>query len=183
MKLSKADLILHPVRIRIIQTMAGGRRLTVQQMAELLPDVPQATMYRHLNKLTAAGLLSVVDQKQIRGTVERVYALAEQADNVTEEDLRQATREDHMRYFMTFLATMMGEYGTYLEQDRIDLARDGGGYRQAVLYLDDEEFSEFIQSLAALFQKAMANRPAPGRRRRTIATIIVPEANRKPDKG
>ncbi|UHA58283.1 helix-turn-helix domain-containing protein [Metabacillus litoralis] len=74
---SKAKLILHPVRMKIVQTLIGSKEYTVQQIAARLTDVPQATLYRHLNKLLEAEVLKVVKENQIRGTVEKIYALNE----------------------------------------------------------------------------------------------------------
>ena len=61
---SKAELVLHPVRLRIIQSLIGGRERTPQQIAEELPDVAQATLYRHLGRLAKAGLVKVVAERQ-----------------------------------------------------------------------------------------------------------------------
>ncbi|GMA51885.1 hypothetical protein GCM10025857_32420 [Alicyclobacillus contaminans] len=42
---------MHPIRLRIIGLLASGHPLTAQKMLGQLPDVPVATLYRHLNKL------------------------------------------------------------------------------------------------------------------------------------
>ena len=75
MNQSKMKLILHPVRMKIIQSLLNGKNLTVQQLSQRAKDVPQATLYRHLNKLLEADFIQVVQENQIRGTVEKVYAL------------------------------------------------------------------------------------------------------------
>lgn len=49
-----ARLIGHPVRLRVIIAL-GGRTLTTKQLAEALPDVAQATLYRHVCGDGAAG--------------------------------------------------------------------------------------------------------------------------------
>ena len=77
MNQSKMKLILHPVRMKIIQSLLNGKNMTVQQLSQRAKDVPQATLYRHLNKLLEAELIQVVQENQIRGTVEKVYALKE----------------------------------------------------------------------------------------------------------
>ena len=77
MNQSKMKLILHPVRMKIIQSLLNGKNMTVQQLSQRAKDVPQATLYRHLNKLLEADLIQVVQENQIRGTVEKVYALKE----------------------------------------------------------------------------------------------------------
>jgi predicted ArsR family transcriptional regulator len=178
LKESKADLILHPVRMRIIQSLSSQRSLTVQQIAELLPDIPQATLYRHLNKLHKSGLLSIVKKRKIRGAVEKVYALEEQAANITHEDMAHATPDDHMRYFMTYLATLMGDFSRYLAQENFNMLEDGVMYRKATMHLSDEEFQEFLQDLAAVYQKALEKKPSKERKARQIATMIIPEPSK-----
>jgi Helix-turn-helix domain len=42
----KAELILHPVRLKILQALVGDRVLSTRQLGQLLPDVAQATLYR-----------------------------------------------------------------------------------------------------------------------------------------
>jgi len=54
----KADLILHPVRMRMIIVLSG-RQLTPKQLATELKDVASATLYHHLNLLTEAGITRV----------------------------------------------------------------------------------------------------------------------------
>lgn len=79
MKMSKIKLILHPVRMKIIQSLINGKKFTVNQIAERVKDVPQATLYRQLNTLLEADLIEVVQENQVRGTIEKVYALKEQS--------------------------------------------------------------------------------------------------------
>ena len=43
-----------------------GAPETAQQLSEELQDVPQATLYRHLNKLEHAGVLVVAEERQVR---------------------------------------------------------------------------------------------------------------------
>jgi DNA-binding transcriptional ArsR family regulator len=181
MKKSKADLILHPVRMKIIQLLATGKPYTSQQIGELLSDVPQATLYRHIHMLATAGLLKVVETKQVRGTLEKVFALADEGGNISQDDLKNATRDDHLRYFMSFLASLIGGFDRYLEQDRLDFLKDGVGYRQSQFYLDDDEFGEFLQAMRAPFEKAAKNEPRPGRRLRSVSTIFIPEPGKSGD--
>src|SRR6185437_4634635 len=78
MTVSTADLVLHPVRLRILQAFLGGRRLTTGDLARELPDVAQAGLYRHVSRLAEGGVLEVVSERQARGAVERTYALRQE---------------------------------------------------------------------------------------------------------
>lgn len=168
-----AELILHPIRMRIIQAVIG-RSMTAGQLGEALPDVAQATLYRHLNKLSSAGLLTVVEERPVRGTVEKVYALLENAASLSSDDVAQISKEDHMRYFGVFVASLLGEFQRYLQQETIDFEADGVGYRVVALYLSDKEFRHLLDIRNSALLSALSNQPGPGRRRRLFASIIMP---------
>src|SRR5262245_61796902 len=111
----------------------------------MLPDIPQATLYHHLGTLTRAGLLRVVSERPVRGTVEKLYALADDNAILGPADLADASRDDHLRYFTIFLATLLGDFARYLEQKApIDLLADGVGYREVSIDVSDEEFVEMV---------------------------------------
>lgn len=171
---SKAELLLHPVRMKIIQSLIG-KQLTVQQLGERVPDIPQATLYRHMRLLQDSGLLEVVERHQVRGTVERVFALAEHGSDLTPDDLRHATREQHMQLFMHFIALLLGDYGAYLERESIDMEKDMVSYRQAGFYASDEEAWELIRKLRSAIAEVMANEPASHRTKRTLTSILLPD--------
>ncbi|MET7821873.1 helix-turn-helix domain-containing protein [Micromonospora zamorensis] len=168
-----ADLALHPVRIRILRAVAGTR-LTTQALIELLPDVPQATMYRQLVILAKAGLLEVVEERKIRGAVERVYALPAQGATLDPTSLATATPEDHARYFTAFVSSLLSEFSRYLAREGIDFVADGVGYQQLVLHLTDAELGEFSAGLNALVGPLLANKPGNGRTSRLLATVLLP---------
>ena len=175
MAASRADLILHPVRMRLLASLAR-RQLTARQLSALLPEVPQATLYHHLGILTRAGLLRVVSERQVRGAVEKRYTLAEDEAFLSPVDMAQASREDHLRYFTVFIATLLGDFARYVEQEGpIDLFADGAGYRETPFYLSDDEFAQAAAALSQALLPFLKNEPAPHRRRRLFATIIFPD--------
>src|SRR5688500_17930500 len=89
----KADAIFDPVRIRIVQALFGGARLTPAQLAPVTGPTPIATLYRDLNRLARAGIVTVVSERRTRGTVERTYALAdERAAYIGRAELRRLGR-------------------------------------------------------------------------------------------
>jgi DNA-binding transcriptional ArsR family regulator len=175
MKESKVDVILHPVRMRIIQSLIN-QQLTAQQLKELLHDIPQASLYRNLKKLVEAEVIHIVDEIPNRGTVEKVYSIQNPNKAILgPEELNNLSKDEHMGLFIKFLANLMGEYERYLNQEKIDFAADGVSFRQASLFLSDEEFGEFMKELVEVYTKVLQNKPKKGRKRRTLATIIIPE--------
>jgi DNA-binding transcriptional ArsR family regulator len=172
---NSADLLLHPIRLRVLQALAGGRRLSSGELATELDDVPTASLYRHIKTLADAGVLAVVEERPARGTPQRVYALVEGAANLSPADLAQATTEDHLRYFTVFLSGLLGSFGRYLQEGTPDFVADGVGYRQVPLELTDQEFAELAGRLNAAVAPVLHNTPGPGRRRRMLTTVVMPD--------
>ncbi|AGZ39567.1 helix-turn-helix domain-containing protein [Actinoplanes friuliensis] len=168
-----ADLALHPVRIRILRALAGAR-LTTHDLVPLLPDIPHATLYRHLSTLVKGDLIQVVEERRIRGAVERVYALATPGAPMDPAALATATPDDHARYFTAFMSSLLSEFSRYLARDRVDFAADGAGYQQLMLHLSDEELARFAADLGQVIGPLLANKPGEGRVPRLLATILLP---------
>ncbi len=107
--MDRIELILHPVRMRVILTVAN-RVLTTQQLADLLPDVAQTTLYRHINLLLEGGILKVVRESQVRGTVERELALVEGAGRIDMETSASLSPEQHEQIFTNFIAMLLADF-------------------------------------------------------------------------
>lgn len=170
------DLLLHPVRLRIIQALVGAP-MTPLQLRDRLGDVPQATLYRHLNQLADGGLVEVVDERPVRGTVERTYGVVTNRVSLGDADLESATPADHFRYFTTFVGTLLSDFAAYLDSGDPSLSADRVGYRQVPLWLTDDEFDSLIEKLAALVLECADNDPTPERRRRLLSTIVMPDSH------
>jgi hypothetical protein len=169
-----ADLLLHPVRLRVVQAFLGDRPLTTTQLSEQLSDVPAASLYRHVARLVDAGVLQVVSERKVRGAVERTYALRLPAGTIPADELASMSAEDHRQAFMAFTAGLLRDFDRYLARADVDLYRDGVSYRMAGLWLDDAEHAGLLRDLARALQPRMANAPGQGRRRRIIAYVLLP---------
>lgn len=176
--MKKIDAILHPVRFRIIQSFLDGQHKTTKELVKKLHDIPQATLYRQLDTLVKAGILTIIEEKPIRGTVEKVYSLSSEELVLRKKDIVDVTREEHLQYFLLFTAQLVKDFEAYLQKDEIDFERDGAGYRQVALHLTEQEFLELSRELSAVMQKYVNNPPAQGRTKRIISVIAIPEYER-----
>ncbi len=172
--MTSVDLLLHPVRLRIVQTFLGNRELTTAQLATELSDIPKSGLYRHLALLAEADVLSVVGERQVRGTVERTYALRLENTRVNAGDLAEMTRDDHAQAFATFAAGLLSSYDRYLSTGEPDLVRDGVSYSMTALWLSDEEHTELLRDLAEVVAPRARFGPSEGRRRRLAASAFMP---------
>jgi len=174
---AKADIVLHPIRFRILM-IASGRHVSAQQIISALPDVPESSTYRHIARLVEAGILLMVEEVTPRGTVEKTYTLPDQAADLSREEMAPVSSEDHMRYFTAFATLMLSQFRAYLDRKEQD-GREGGNYWSEAVCLTDGEYDHFVKALKSIEGLALTHEPGPGRRRRLIFTAIIPDIEGK----
>ncbi len=159
-----------------MHAFAGGRSLTTAQLAARLPDVSQATVYRHVATLAEAGILEVAGEQRVRGFVERRYRLRPQAAAVTAERAAAASADDHRRAFATAMAVLLAEYEQYLDRPGADPAADQVGYRQHAVWLADDERERLIEGMRAAILPILTNGPGAGRHPYLLSPVLFPVA-------
>lgn len=157
-----------------MQAFLGERALTTSQLRDELPDVPPASLYRHVARLVEAGVLAVVAERRVRAVTERTYILRLAAASIGPDEIERMSLDDHRQAFMAFVAGLLADFDRYLAREDIDAVRDGASYRLAGMWLDDAEFADLIRDLVRVLQPRAANPPKPGRRRRILATVLIP---------
>jgi len=168
-----ADLLLHPVRLRIVQAFLGERALTTAQLIAELSDIPPASLYRHVARLVNADVLQVISERRVRGALERTYMLRLAAASMMPDEIASMSADDHRQAFMAFVAGLLADADRYLERADLDPLRDGVTYRLAGLWLDDAEYADLLRDLVGVLQPRLANAPRKGRRRRILATVLL----------
>lgn len=169
------ELLLHPVRLRIVRTLSG-RTLSATELCERLPGVPRTSIYRHLGFLVEGGMLEVADERRVRGAVERSYRLAADRPTVTAEDGAAMTAEEHRRGFATSMAVLIAEFNAYLDGPDADPYADSVMYRQGTLWLSPEELDSMLTRLREVVAEFAANQPGEGRRAYLMSPVQFPQA-------
>ncbi|MFC7550762.1 helix-turn-helix domain-containing protein [Plantactinospora sp. GCM10030261] len=170
---ARAEMLLHPVRIRIVSEFTGRPR-TVRELAEALPDVPQATLYRHVAALLGGGVLEQVGERPARGPSERVYRVAPGADRIAPEQLDTVPVAEQRTMFAVFAASLIDSFAAYVEGGDAVPSADGLSYNRAVVNLSRQERLDFAGRFATLVAEVLAVPPAPHRRRYHIASCFIP---------
>ncbi len=173
---AKADNLIHPIRLRILLAIAT-RQLSTQQIAAFLPDVPPATLYRHIRAMVKAGIMRLVEERPMRGATERIYAIALEQTQLTPEEYQALTPGEHERMFTTFTAMLLSQFHNYVHQENFDLFKDGVSYRTAPLYLSEAEFAEMMQELSAVVRARLENPPSEERKRRLFSFVTMPDVH------
>lgn len=172
-----AELLLHPVRMRIAQAVLDGRPVTTTELRRRLPDVSAATIYRHVALLVEAGILEVVDERRVRGAVERTYRVHREAAQLDPEDVAALSPADHRRYFGTFVTGLLADFDRYLgDRPHVDARAEHVAYRQAAVWLDDDEVAALQQEIQNAVMARTVNEPTEARKRYVISLITLPDA-------
>lgn len=173
-KINKAELIMHPIRIRILRTLLFGPQ-TTQEIAEQLPDVPKSSIYRHLKLLLDGELIGIAEARLVQGILEKVYELV-QMPRLSGDEMAEATAEEHLRYFTTFMAILLQGFADYLEADP-DFKTDVVGYSEVEVWATPEQFTTFNQKINAAILPLLRQEKGEGRNRYKLASIVYPVAD------
>ena len=92
------DCITNPVKCKLLLEIHSQGKATAKQLADIYTDIPQATLYRHLKKMLSDGILQVVEETQVRGTVEKTYSLAHNLISDIETIVEKNSGELYMQY-------------------------------------------------------------------------------------
>ena len=170
-----SSALLHPGRLRIIQTLLADGDLTPHQLHTHLVDVPIATLYRHINHLTSHGLIEVAQERQVRGTSEKTYRVTPGMANPTPGDLESLSREELMTVFTVFTTGLIGDFSAYIRDgDHPDLTKDRVNFTQASFWATQAEVDTFLDTVSQALQNLLGNQPGGERRRRTLTTVLIP---------
>ena len=168
------ELLLHPVRLRVVHALSGGRELTIGELCARMPEVSKVTVYRHVALLAEAGFLEVAGEHRVRGAVERQYRLRQDRPSIDGEAAAAMSLDDHGRGFAAAMVVLIAEFNAYLDREGANPAADSVSYRQGTLWLSPDELAELINEMLTVLQPRLSNQPAPGRAPYLLSPILFP---------
>lgn len=168
------DTFTNPVKCKIFMEVQKCKETNAKHLAETLSDVPQATLYRYLKKMTADGILKIVNETPIRGVIEKTYAIAMDMKKGFEEMIDQNSGEAYMQSFMQYMLGFAEQFQTYCGQDNIDIINDRSGFSLTHLYLTDEELEALVKKIGDTIKPFTENPSREDRNVRTIGLIVSP---------
>ena len=172
MSKSLTDIFLNPIRMRIAQAFYSKERMTTSEIHEKMKDIPRTTFYRNISTMIDADILTVVDEKKIRGSVERTLSINKQS--LAERNIDSI--KDGAQMPLAFLMNKYALFHSYFEGDDINLTRDKLFLLNYTLMMDDEEFNQFFEKL----QKLIADynhEYKEGRKPRNLSFVHAPMEN------
>lgn len=171
------DCFTHPIKCKLLLELYSAGKATAKQLAETYNDIPQATLYRHLKRMTNDGILKVVEENQIRGTIEKTYAVAIDLDAGGQALSGENAGDAYLQMFMQYVFGFIKQFQAYCKRPDIDILNDRSGFSLAPIYATDEELTTAIAEYVKIIQPLYQNKPAPGRKARTLGLIVSPPEN------
>jgi DNA-binding transcriptional ArsR family regulator len=168
------ELLLHPVRVRIVHALFGGARRTTSELCERLPDVSRATLYRQISLLVEGGVVEVAGEQRVHGAVERHYRLHRSNAVIDPESAAAMTLEDHRRGFAAAVAALVAAFNSYLDRPGASPTADSVGYRQIPVWLSSEELNDLVHAMRDLIADELENAARSDRRRYLLSPILFP---------
>jgi len=171
------DCFTHPIKCKLLLELYSAGKATAKQLAEIYNDIPQATLYRYLKRMTNDGILKVVEENQVRGTLEKTYAVAIDLDSSGQELFGENAGDAYMQMFMQYVFGFMKQFQEYCKKPDINILKDQSSFTLAPIYANDEELASAMAEYAKIIQPLYKNQPMPDRKLRTLGLIISPPEN------
>lgn len=170
---SLAEIIMNPVRQRIVQYLMLHGGAAVREMGEELIDIPRPSLYRHINILLEAGCIRIASERNVRGTVERRYELVQQpmGENPSMAEISQLIQGT--------LMSIAADFARYFEGGDVDPQRDMLSVGASTLMLSDAEMMELLQRIGGVINDYVKNTAAEGRKPRRICFISSPTSRKE----
>jgi len=163
--MNMAEVIMNPVRQRIIQFLMVHDKGTVKEIKNKLSDVPTPSLYRHVKILAENSVIVVVEENRIRGTVECVYQLNPSALTVEDEDGMSV---------QIALMSICTSFAKYFAGGNANPRKDMFMLTSGTLMLTDGEFENFLKEINELAMKYISREQTEGCRPRQITLISSP---------
>lgn len=160
-----AEIVMNPVRQRIFQYFLLHETGTVKELKKTLPDIPSASLYRHIKVLSDSSILTVVGENRIRGTVESVYRLNKDA---------LAIEDETGNVVQMSLLSICASFARYFSGGKADPKKDMLLLTNCTLILTDEQFSGFLSEINEVALKYMKAEAFADSKMRQITLISAP---------
>lgn len=162
------EVLLNPVRMRIIQELSVMESATTNVLCERISDVPRTTLYRHIRILMEHSILTVLSEEKVRGSVERTLAL-----NLP-EIMKHNTVENAAENAFGFLMRIYAKFHRYFSKADPDPGKDRIFLNNLVLMMSDGEFDQFAVELRELLLKYRQQEGGENRKPRDLSIVCAP---------
>jgi len=173
------DYLVNPVTNKLLVELHFKEQATTKELAKLCSDIPQATLYRYINRLLKDEMIEIVAENEVRGTIEKVYALKVDLVKTTEEIYNSNDGEKLMHIVNTGIINILAEFKEYLAKGDCDFKNDGITFAVSSFYATDVEYLEIMKKIGSIIQDISKKEATPQRKLRGLNLIITPPKDHK----
>ncbi len=149
--------------------------LTARELQQLLPDVPQASLYRAIKQLFTGGAIEVVKEERKGGAVERTYSAVPEETLMTPEEFTSSDGAEFMAAVQTFADWIPATVARSIAHDGPQWREDRYSLRHESVWLTAAEREELSSDLKAVYAKYSALPERDDARRHALMVVAVPE--------
>lgn len=178
---NKVEILMHPVRMKICQALMRNKEkgLTPLEMVKIIKNVPQATLYRHLQTMVDSGIVRVIKEKKVKSVSEKYYAINEEEVNIEGSEWNRLSNKEKLDYISYYQLSLITQYQSYLKKlGEQNSQEDNATFSVVELKIDEEHFIKFQNELNELMTKYYHTKSKSNEVEapvRTIAITIIPE--------
>lgn len=174
------ECFTHPVKCKLLLEIQSAGAVTAKHLIETYQDIPQTTLYRYLRQMTQDGILKIVEETPVRGTVEKTYGLAVDLGASIEGFLEHNPKDAYMMLFMQYILGFVRSFQNYCKRPEIDIKKDLGTFTAAPIYASDQELMDALSEIGKVIGTLMENKPGGNRKLRTLGVMITPPESQEP---
>jgi len=169
--------LTNPARAKVYFEIAKAEQ-TVKTLLQILPEISQPTMYRHIKALLDCQLIKIVGEKQVRGVIEKSYGINEDAAPDIQRIIEENDGAAYFQLFIQYITGVAQAFEAYSHDPNINILEDFSAFAVAPFYATKEETMETLGKLAEIIQPLIGNEATPERQLRSFCTILTPPQNK-----
>lgn len=162
-------LLADPICSQIIQILRVHGAMTIGEILTAAPQLSRATVYRRMEKMLGQDVVRIAETRKVRGQEEHRYTIG----TIWIND--PGTEEDCRRLVTMGLMQIADRYSRYFDSGDVDTGRDQLFLTHYSIALNDEDFKEMLQKMAALVDSYQNKQGADGARLRSLFLLSAPE--------
>ena len=168
------EYLTNPLKNKLLTEIKSSQKITAKEISAKLKEIPQTTLYRHLNRMVEDGIIEVIGENQIKNLREKIYALAIDFDEEMKAIENDSSNQLFLAQFKAFTNGLEEEFHKALTDKRLGDAQGSYGFNITPFYATNEEVHELAFKIQELLKPYTEIESCPMRRLRNIASIITP---------
>lgn len=175
------ELLGDPVRLEIIEQLSEPRSVT--EIAEAM-DVPRTRLYHHVRLLEEAGLIRVVETREVGALTERRYQVSAKSFRPSERFMKESLPREQAEAMLTALfGATRADFVRAVDQGIASLRDDEDSRRitlaRRLLSLTPEKLATFVDAIETLIASYESDDDDPDAIPVAVLHVVYPSSRTK----